>query len=52
MRVSLNPQFLNYDPVCDSGINVGYNNHEQAVGVGESKKELSGIRIAVRQSSL
>ena len=26
MRVSLNPQFLHYDPVCDSGINVGYNN--------------------------
>ena len=40
MRVSLNPQFLNYDPVCDSGINVGYNNHEQTVGVGESKKYL------------
>lgn len=40
MRVSINPQFLNYDPVCDSGINVGYNNHEQTVGVGESKKYL------------
>lgn len=40
MRVSLNPQFLDYDPVCDSGINVGYNNHEQTVGVGESKKYL------------
>ncbi len=40
MRVSLNPQFLNYDPVCDSGINVGYNNREQTVGVGESKKYL------------
>lgn len=25
MRVSLNPQFLQYDPVCDSGINIGYN---------------------------
>ena len=24
-RVSLNPQFLQYDAVCDSGINVGYN---------------------------
>lgn len=34
MRVSLNPQFLNYDPVCDSGINVGYNNREQTVGPG------------------
>lgn len=40
MRVSINPQFLNYDPVCDSGINVGYNNHEQTVGIGESKKYL------------
>ncbi|MEE0421024.1 MAG: multicopper oxidase domain-containing protein [Lachnospiraceae bacterium] len=38
MRVSLNPQFLNYDPVRDSGVNVGYNNHEQTVGPGESKK--------------
>lgn len=40
MRVSLNPQFLQYDPVCDSGINVGYNNREQTVGIGESKKYL------------
>lgn len=40
MRVSVNPQFLNYDPVCDSGINVGYNNREQTVGIGESKKYL------------
>ncbi len=40
MRVSLNPQFLNYDPVCDSGVNVGYNNREQTVGIGESKKYL------------
>ena len=40
MRVSLNPQFLNYDPVCDSGINVGFNNQEQTVGPGESKKYL------------
>ncbi|MGN0427883.1 MAG: multicopper oxidase domain-containing protein [Agathobacter sp.] len=40
MRVSINPQFLWYDPVCDSGINVGYNNMEQTVGVGESKKYL------------
>ena len=39
-RVSLNPQFLQYDPVCDSGINVGYNNREQTVGIGESKKYL------------
>ena len=40
MRVSLNPQFLNYDPICDSGINVGYNNREQTVGTGESKRYL------------
>ena len=40
MRVSLNPQFLNYDPVCDSGINVGFNSQEQTVGPGESKKYL------------
>lgn len=39
-RVSLNPQFLQYDVVCDSGINVGYNNREQTVGEGESKKYL------------
>lgn len=40
MRVSVNPQFLHYNPTCDSGINVGYNQHEQTVGVGESKKYL------------
>ncbi|MFW5630826.1 MAG: multicopper oxidase domain-containing protein [Acetivibrio ethanolgignens] len=40
VRVSLNPQFLSYDPVKDSGINVGYNNQEQTVGIGESKKYL------------
>ncbi len=40
LRVSLNPQFLYYDPISDSGINVGYNNHEQTVGPGESKKYL------------
>jgi len=39
-RVSLNPQFLQCDPVCDSGINVGYNNKEQTVGIGESKRYL------------
>lgn len=39
-RVSLNPQFLKYDNLCDSGINVGYNNKEQTVGPGESKKYL------------
>ena len=36
----LNPQFLQYDPACDSGINVGYNNREQTVGIGESKRYL------------
>lgn len=40
MRASLNPQFLQYDPVRDSGINVGYNEMEQTVGVGESKRYL------------
>lgn len=40
MRVSLNPQFLQYDPVSGSGINVGYNEMEQTVGVGESKRYL------------
>ena len=39
-RVSLNPQFLKYDPVTDSGINVGYNAQEQTVGIGESKRYL------------
>lgn len=39
-RVSLNPQFLQYDPVNDSGINVGYNPKEQTVGIGESKRYL------------
>ncbi len=39
-RVSLNPQFLKYDPICDSGINVGYNSREQTVGIGESKRYL------------
>ena len=28
-RVSLNPQFLRYDPVASSGVNVGYNAVEQ-----------------------
>ncbi|MDO4305347.1 MAG: multicopper oxidase domain-containing protein [Eubacteriales bacterium] len=39
-RVSLNPQFLRYDPVSDGGINVGYNAREQTVGIGESKRYL------------
>lgn len=39
-RVSLNPQFLQYDPIHSSGINVGYNCEEQTVGIGESKRYL------------
>lgn len=39
-RVSLNPQFLHYDVVTDSGINVGFNNREQTVAPGESRKYL------------
>ena len=34
-RVSLNPQFLNYDPVASSGVNVGYNAVEQTAAPGE-----------------
>lgn len=39
-RVSLNPQFLKYDPVASSGVNVGYNAVEQTVAPGESIKYL------------
>ncbi len=39
-NVSLNPQFLKYDPVCSSGVNVGYNNVEQTVAPGECIKYL------------
>ncbi|MGM9640982.1 MAG: multicopper oxidase domain-containing protein [Faecousia sp.] len=39
-RVSLNPQFLKYDPVNASGLNVGYNEAEQTVGPGETIKYL------------
>ncbi len=39
-RVSINPQFLTYDNTHDSGVNVGYNNEDQTVGPGESKKYL------------
>lgn len=34
-RVSLNPQFLKYDPVTSSGVNVGFNPVEQTAGPGE-----------------
>lgn len=37
MRVGISPQFLRFDPVTDSGINVGYNNLEQTVKPGDSK---------------
>lgn len=39
-RVSLNPQFLKYDPVASSGINVGYNAVEQTAAPGECIKYL------------
>lgn len=39
-RVSLNPQFLKYNPVTSSGINVGYNPAEQTVAPGECIKYL------------
>lgn len=39
-RVSLNPQFLRYDPVQSSGLNVGYNDAEQTIGPGETIKYL------------
>lgn len=39
-RVSLNPQFLKYDPVASSGVNVGYNKIEQTVSPGKCIKYL------------
>ena len=39
-RVSLNPQFLKYNPVQSSGLNVGYNEVEQTVGPGEKIRYL------------
>ena len=39
-RVSLNPQFLKYDPVTSPGVNVGYNAVEQTAGPGEYIKYL------------
>ncbi len=39
-RVSLNPQFLKYNPVTSSGINVGYNPAEQTASPGECIKYL------------
>lgn len=39
-RVSLSPQFLKYDPIASSGVNVGYNAIEQTAGPGECVKYL------------
>lgn len=39
-RVSLNPQFLQYDPIHSPGLNVGYNPAEQTVGPGETIRYL------------
>lgn len=39
-RVSLNPQFLKYDPIQSSGINVGYNEIEQTAAPGEKIRYL------------
>ena len=39
-RVSLSPQFLKFDPVMSSGVNVGYNPVEQTAGPGECVKYL------------
>ena len=39
-RVSLNPQFLKYDPVLSPGLNVGYNKIEQTAAPGDSIKYL------------
>ena len=39
-RVSLNPQFLKYDPVVSPGVNVGWNPMEQTAGPGECVKYL------------
>lgn len=37
MRVSINPQFLHYNAITDSGINIGCNPLDQTVGPGQSK---------------
>lgn len=39
-RVSIHPQFLKYNQIKSSGINIGYNKDEQTVAPGESKKYL------------
>lgn len=40
MRVGISAQFLEFDPVNDSGVNIGYNGKEQTVKPGESKTYL------------
>ncbi|CAI3540853.1 manganese oxidase [Clostridium neonatale] len=40
MRVGISPQFLGFNPIADSGVNVGYNNLEQTVKPGDSKTYL------------
>lgn len=40
MRVGISPQFLGFNPISDSGVNVGYNNLEQTVKPGDSKTYL------------
>lgn len=39
-RVSISPQFLKFNTLECSGVNVGYNNIDQTVGPGETKKYL------------
>lgn len=40
MRVGISPQFLRFNPITDSGVNVGYNDYEQTVKPGKSKTYL------------
>lgn len=40
IRIGISAQFLSFDPVTDSGVNIGYNNLEQTVKPGESKNYL------------
>lgn len=40
MRVGISTHFLRFDPVKDSGVNIGYNGEEQTVAPGESKTYL------------
>lgn len=51
MRVSLNPQFLNYDPVCDSGINKRLWGQLKSCAHWPQKSPVR-IEFSVRQDSL